>query len=147
MIAWAAPAPPSAPAGGDERRRCPPRRGPIGRRDADEAGRAHEHVGRLAAEAGRRQRRTSRSASASPVAPVAALALPLLRTTAAARPPVAARWARLTSTGAALARFVVNTPAAATGRPSAVATRARSGSPLALMPHGHAGGHEARRAR
>src|SRR5436190_23964545 len=76
-----------------------------------------------------------RSASASPRAPVAALAQPLLRTTAAARPEVAARWARVTFTGPAVARLVVKTAAAATGRPSPVATRDRSGSPLALMPH------------
>ena len=37
-------------------------------------------------------------------------------------------------TGAATTRFWVNTPAAATGAPSAVATRARSASPDALMP-------------
>ena len=47
--------------------------------------------------------------------PVAALALPLESTTAAARPDVAARWARLTCTGAAAARLAVNTPAAGTG--------------------------------
>ena len=35
-----------------------------------------------------------------PAAPVAALALPDVRMTPAARPPVAARWARLTWTGA-----------------------------------------------
>ncbi len=75
-----------------------------------------------------------RSASASPVAPVAALAQPLLRTTAAARPEVAARWARLTFTGPAVALLDVNTAAATTGRPSSVATRDRSGSPLALIP-------------
>ena len=74
------------------------------------------------------------SASARPRAPVAALALPLLSTTAAARPPVAARCARLTSTGAAVALFRVNTATAVTGRPSSVATRARSSSPPALIP-------------
>ena len=44
-----------------------------------------------------------RSASAAPGAPVAALALPLLRTTAAARPPVGVEvGAGVTSTGAAV---------------------------------------------
>ena len=38
------------------------------------------------------------------------------------------------STGAAVIRFGVNTAAAATGRPSAVATRDRSGSPFGLIP-------------
>ncbi len=75
-----------------------------------------------------------RSAPATPAAPVAALALPLESTTAAARPPVRARWARLTCTGAAAARFAVNTPAAGTG-PDVAATSARSGAPDALIPH------------
>ena len=61
-----------------------------------------------------------------PGTPVAALALPEVRMTPAARPPVAARWARLTCTGAAAARLVVKTPAAGTARPSAVATTATS---------------------
>src|SRR5439155_892432 len=46
-----------------------------------------------------------RSASARPASPVAALALPLLRTTAVARAAVAARCARDTWTGAAVARL------------------------------------------
>ena len=73
-----------------------------------------------------------RRASSRPGSPVAALALPELRTTAAACP--SARCWRLIWTGAAVARLVVNTPAAGTGRRSAVATRARSGSPFALTP-------------
>ena len=76
----------------------------------------------------------SRSTAARPPAPVAALALPDVRITPAARPPVAARWARLTWTGAAAARLVVNTPAAGTARPSDVATTATSGTSAALMP-------------
>src|SRR5918998_4155882 len=75
-----------------------------------------------------------RSASSSPCLPVPALALPLLSTTAAARPRVAARWRLLTVTGAATTRFWVNTPAAATGAPSSVATSARSAAPSCLMP-------------
>src|SRR5438874_2595857 len=75
-----------------------------------------------------------RSASSWPGLPVAALALPLLSTTAAARPHVAPRWARLTNTGAAVARFEVNTAAALTGDASSVATSARSGTPPALIP-------------
>ncbi len=74
------------------------------------------------------------SASVLPAAPVAALALPLFRTTAAARPPVVARCSRLTSTGGAVIRLEVNTPAAVTGEPSAVATMARSSAPDALIP-------------
>ena len=75
------------------------------------------------------------SASATPRSPVAALAFPDEMITAAASPPVAARWARLTVTGAAAARLVVKTPAAGTARPSSVATRARSKAPDALIPH------------
>ncbi len=73
-----------------------------------------------------------RSASARPCSPVAALALPELRITAAARP--SARWRRLICTGAAATRLLVNTPAAVTGAPSTVATIERSGSPDSLMP-------------
>ncbi len=75
-----------------------------------------------------------RSAAARPGAPVAALALPEVRITPAALPPVAARWARLTWTGAAAARLAVKTPAAGTARPSAVATTATSWALPALMP-------------
>ena len=59
-----------------------------------------------------------RSAASRPGSPVAALALPDVRITPAALPPVAARWARLTWTGAAAARLDVKTPAAGTARPS-----------------------------
>jgi hypothetical protein len=75
-----------------------------------------------------------RSAFAWPSAPVAAFAFPLLRMTAAARPPVASRCARVTRTGAAVILFAVNTAAAGTGCPSAVATSERSGTPAGLMP-------------
>ena len=61
-----------------------------------------------------------RSGVGAALLPVAALALPELRTTAAARP--SARWPRLICTGAAATRLLVNTPAAVTGAPSAVAT-------------------------
>src|SRR5204862_8237978 len=74
-----------------------------------------------------------RSVTASPPAPVAALALPELRTTAAAWAE-ASRCRRDTKTGAAATRLVVNTPAAGTGRPSLVATTARSGRPDGLIP-------------
>ena len=53
-----------------------------------------------------------RSASRRPASPVAALALPELSTTAAARPSW--RWMRLICTGAAATRLDVNTPVAAT---------------------------------
>src|SRR3954452_6862114 len=75
-----------------------------------------------------------RSASSRPGSPVAALALPLLSTTADARPPLASRCRLLTCTGAAVARLAVKTAAAGTGWPSAVATTARSGTPSALIP-------------
>src|SRR5437588_596135 len=52
----------------------------------------------------------------------------------AARPPLA-RWRRDTWTGAACARLVVKTPAAAIDAASPVATSARSGSPDGLIPH------------
>ncbi len=73
-------------------------------------------------------------AASRPGFPVAALALPDVRITPAARPAVVARWARLTCTGAAAARLAVNTPAAGTARPSSVATTATSGTPPALIP-------------
>ena len=76
----------------------------------------------------------SAKAASRPGSPVAALALPEVRMTPAARPAVAARWARLTWTGAAAARLAVNTPAAGTARPSSVATTATSGTPPALIP-------------
>ena len=69
-------------------------------------------------------------ASAIPAAPVAALAFPLLRTTARTRPD--RRRSRDSTTGAACTWFVVKTPAAGTGR--SATTRARSGAPDSLMP-------------
>jgi hypothetical protein len=54
-----------------------------------------------------------RSASLRPGSPVAAFAFPEFNTTADARP--LARWRFEICTGAACARFVVKTPAAATG--------------------------------
>ena len=74
-----------------------------------------------------------RSAATSPAAPVAALAQPLLRMTAAALPAVAARWARLTTTGAAQDLFVVKVAAAGTA-PDTAATSARSARPPGLIP-------------
>ena len=85
-------------------------------RDADQAGLADEDlVGRAAEAAGHGEHRAA-PPRVRPGAPVAALALPDVRRTPAARPPVAARWARLTWTGAAAARLVVNTPAAGTAQ-------------------------------
>src|SRR5436190_21030758 len=74
-----------------------------------------------------------RTASRLPGSPVAALAFPEFNTTAAARPFPRCR--REICTGAACARFVVNTPAAATATRSSVATIARSGAPVGLIPH------------
>src|SRR5680860_1557685 len=73
-----------------------------------------------------------RRASALPAGPVAALALPELSTTAAAWPSW--RCSRVTSTGAAVARLVVNTPAAVTGRAGLTATTARSATPASFTP-------------
>ena len=56
-------------------------------------GGADQHLVRRAAELRSATSAHISSASARPGSPVAALALPLLSTTAAARPPVAARWA------------------------------------------------------
>ena len=69
-------------------------------------------------------------ASRRPLDPVQALALPELVTIACAAPD----WicARLTVTGAATTRLVVNTPAAVAGRSEA--SRARSALPLRFMP-------------
>ena len=74
------------------------------------------------------------SASSQPLSPVAALALPELRMTAAAWPPLARRCDRDTVTGAAVMRLLVNTAAAGTGRPSSVATNERSSAPLSFTP-------------
>ena len=76
---------------------------------------------------------------------MAALALPLLSTTAAARPPVAARWAREVTTGAAVILLAVNTAAAVTGRPSAVATSDEVGVAARLDAAVDARGDEAPR--
>ena len=86
-------------------------------RDADQAGLADEDLGRLAAEAARRRARRAAGGVDRPAARSPRWRCPTLSTTAAARPPVAARWARLTCTGAAAARLVVKTPAAGTGPP------------------------------
>src|SRR3954462_11265102 len=73
---------------------------------------------------------TIRHASRRPTAPGQAFALPELVTIARAL----AAWicARLTGTGGATTRLVVNTPAAVAGRSDA--TRARSALPLRFMP-------------
>ena len=69
--------------------------------------------------------------SANPSGPVHALAPPELSTTARTRPPRATCWVH--STGAALTRLAVNTPAAAYDGPS-LTTTATSGCPDDLMP-------------
>ena len=73
-----------------------------------------------------------------PGAPLAQLALPELTSTAATRPPVAARCRRPTVTGAATTRLVVNMAAptaAPTAPPASRATAiARSRLPLDLIP-------------
>ena len=78
---------------------------------------------------------------------MAALALPLETITAAARPPVAARWARLTCTGAAAARLD-GEDAGGRDRLAVVGGHeGQVGRPRRLDPARHAGGHEARAAR
>ncbi len=72
-------------------------------------------------------------ASFIPSGPVHAFAQPLLVMTAWATPLLVASCSSVTSTGAALARLVVNTPAALAG--VSVAIKARSGLPDALIPH------------
>ena len=67
-----------------------------------------------------------------PSSPVHALAQPLFTTMARAAPPLRARCSRDTTTGAASARFVVNTAAACAG--ASETSSARSSSRLALMP-------------
>ena len=119
----------------------------IGSAVADQPGGADEHLVGRAAELGGDRARTSPGRRPGPAAPVAALAHPLLRTTAAARPPVRVRWALVVTTGAAVILFWVNTAAAATGWPSAVATRLRSRSPDGLMPHATPLAREPRRRR
>ena len=81
--------------------------------------------------AGRRGARRSRGCPGSPAGPVQALAPPELRTTARTRPPVTT--CSVHSTGAALTRLAVKTPAAASSGPS-LTTSATSGLPLALRP-------------
>ncbi len=71
-------------------------------------------------------------ATTRPRSPVHAFAQPLFATMARARPRVVARCSSDTMTGAAWARFVVNTAAAAAGRSDT--SSARSRPPLALMP-------------
>ncbi|CAB5019942.1 unannotated protein [freshwater metagenome] len=63
---------------------------------------------------------------------MAAFAFPEESTTPAASP--SRRWLLLTITGAAVARFVVKTPAAGTGLRLLVTSIATSGLPLGLMP-------------
>ena len=84
-------------------------------------------------------------ASASPCGPVQALAQPLLVTTARARPPLAARCAFDTSTGAAWARFMVKRPAAVAG--ASHDDQRQIGRAVGLDPAVQAGGAEARAAR
>ena len=80
--------------------------------------------------------------SASPAAPVAAFAEPEVERIASAQPdpagpspPVSARWARVSRTGAAANALRVKTPAAAAG-PPVVAITAKSGRPDRLIPIG-----------
>src|SRR5262252_205997 len=71
-------------------------------------------------------------ATASPSSPVQALAQPLLTTMARATPPERDRCSRETTTGAAIALFVVKTAAACAG--ASETSSARSALPFDLMP-------------
>ena len=133
MMARAAAAPPSGASAADGLRNAGAQRVHL-QVDADHAGRRDQHLlGRRSPTAAAVSAAISR-ASAMPCGPVQALAQPLLvtmaRRLAAGRRPGASSH---TSTGAALARLVVKTPAALRRRVADDAA-ARSGLPLALMP-------------
>ena len=115
--------------------------GAIGKRDPDEPGLADEDLAGAHPEALGHQRAHALRARPARTRPWRRWRS---RSTARPRrpdPTVAARWARLTCTGAAAARLAVKTPAAGTG-PAVDATRARSGAPDALIPHASPDGHE-----
>ena len=98
-----------------------------------------EQTATSAAPTGSRPARVSAAATRSAVAwvswkpcgPVQALAPPEFSTTTRTRPARSTRW--LHSTGAALTRFAVNTPAAVASGPS-LTTSATSGAPDDLRP-------------
>ena len=129
--------------GRHERRDARSRPAAMGKRDADEPGLAHQDLAR--------RRTPSPSATSAHIrcgvghARRAGGRVGVARcdsTTAAARPPVAARWARLTCTGAAAARLAVKTPAAGTGAAVVGGHQGEVGSARRLdartaMPDGH----------
>ena len=100
-----------------------------GERDADQARLAHQDLVGDRTRSRRRPPRTAARRRRARVRRWRRWRCPRSRITTAAAPPVAARWARLTWTGAAAARLEVNTPAAGTARPSAVATTPRRARP------------------
>jgi len=79
-------------------------------------------------------RRHVSSAARRPCEPVAEFAQPLFKMTPTPKPPVSARWARETCTGAAAWRFEVNVAATGTGRAPSLVTSARSSRPSGLIP-------------
>ncbi len=80
----------------------------------------------------------------SSAVPVAALALPLLTTTAAACPAEVRRWSRLTCTGAAQARLDVKVAAVGRGAPVGGGHEGEVEGARGLDAAGDPGGHEAR---
>ena len=102
-------------------------------RDADETGRADEHVVECAAELLRGPRTHlvgDVDVGSGRAVGVAAVQHDRRGATTGGREMLTRR----PRTGPAQARFWVNTPAAETGRPSAVATSDKSGAPDSLMP-------------
>ena len=142
-IARAASAPPLARERPPRPRRCP--RAPCpwaGRTPMTPVEATTTSAGR-AARARPRRAPPSRARRAGPRSPVAAFAQPALTTTARAR-PAGEVLARDHAPGAACARLVVKTPAAAQG---ASATRSARSRPVRLDPRGHRRRAEARAAR
>ena len=120
----------SAASAGSQRRRCPARHVSTGSRVPISPVDSSSVSLDVAAES-RGERPAIAAWSASPAAPVAALAQPLVETTAVAQPPpspagsVAARWACDRRTGAAANAFGVKTAAAAAGTVAVGAGRSR----------------------
>ncbi len=129
-IASAAAGPPSASSAGDGQR---PRRAAAGpSAAARRSGRSSRpRRGQRRCRAPAATASAVRWVSANPSGPVQAFAPPELSTTASTRPPATTCCDH--STGAALTRLPVKTPAAACSGPS-LTTSARSGCPLSLSP-------------
>ena len=146
MMASAAAVPPAAePLRPATRSGSPPIRiTSIGNGNADEAGRADQHLLGSAPELGGHDRAHAPRRRPAPAAPVAALALPLLSTTAAARPPVAARWAAVVTHGGRGHLVLGEDGGGGHGRRRRRWPRARGRGRPRLDPAGHPGGRRTR---